>query len=152
YGQFGTQGDIYTRKLVAGAVTLRADTEEQGDESHNPSIAALEGGGYVVVWTQGNGNDGPAGQPPFPYVLGRRYDQFGNPADGSGFFAPANPSQTDQTTPVVHGLVGGGFILVWDDGALGLRGIVYDKNNVAIDGAFQITPQGQGGSGGDIGV
>jgi Ca2+-binding RTX toxin-like protein len=138
--------DIFQRQLVAGATGGAANPEGFGF-ADRPSIAALEGGGYVMVWRQGGGANDSAR----PYVAGQIYDALGNKV-GGGFNPVSLAGVVDQTTPVVKGLPGGGFIVVWDDANLGLRALAYDHNGNTVGDLVQLTPPGAGGSLGDIDV
>jgi Ca2+-binding RTX toxin-like protein len=138
--------EIFQRQLVAGAVAQPVQNPGFG-VADRPSIAALEGGGYVVVFRQG-GTEGDSAR---PFASGQIYDQFGNKV-GGGFNPITLASAVDQTTPVVKGLVGGGFIVVWDDGLLGLRALAYDARGQTVGDLMQLTPAGQGGSFGNLDV
>ena len=139
------QGDsIFQRRLVGGAVATQVENPGFG-ANDRPSIAALEGGGYVAVWRQGGSPNDSAR----PFVSGQIYDAFGNKV-GGGFNPVVLAGAVDQTTPVVKGLIGGGFIVVWDDANLGLRALAYDKNGSTVGGLIQLTPSGAGGSLGNI--
>lgn len=138
--------EVFQRQLVANAVATRVENPGFG-VADRPSIAALEGGGYVVVFRHG----GAAGDSARPLVSGQIYDQFGNKV-GGGFNPVTLSSAVDQTTPVVKGLVGGGFIVVWDDAALGLRALAYDARGQTVGDLMQLTPAGQGGSFGNLDV
>jgi hypothetical protein len=81
--------------------TTSADTQEDA------SVAALEGGGYVVVWSSVNTS--------YTTIKGQRYDASGNPV-GSEFqvstgAAPDHPAGQAAVTAVA----GGGFVVTWTD-------------------------------------
>ena len=138
--------EIYQRRLVANAVAERVENPGFG-VADRPSISALEDGGYVVAFRHG----GAAGNSARPFVSGQIYDALGNKV-GGGFNPTVLAGAVDQTTPIVKGLVGGGFIVVWDDAQLGLRALTYDKLGQTVGDIIQLTPPGAGGSLGNIDV
>lgn len=71
-----------------------------------PSIAPLEGGGYVVAWwSYGPGDD--------IGVFARRFATNGTPLDASEFLVNAI-TEGQQSNPSVAALPGGGFVIAWD--------------------------------------
>lgn len=146
---FEQGGDVYQRQLINGFNA--AQVNDPGFVGDRPSIAALDNGGYVVVWREGgNINDSAR-----PFVEVQRYDEFGNKV-GSPFNPYVNAGQAvDQTTPVVIGLTGGDFMVVWDDANFGLRAVTYHPSGsgfIAVGDTIQLTPQGAGGALGNIGI
>ncbi|WP_372394706.1 Hint domain-containing protein [Azospirillum sp. HJ39] len=75
----------------------------------DPQIAALSGGGFVIVWiTEDAGADGSGSA-----VMAQIYDDSGN-AVGSNFVVNTT-SNLDQYEPSVAALGDGGFIVTWND-------------------------------------
>jgi hypothetical protein len=74
---------------------------------YQPALAAIPGGGYVVVWTDTDASS--------VGVSGRRLDASGAPA---GAVFPINTYTTlSQWWPSVAGAPTGGFVAVWESGA-----------------------------------
>ena len=87
-------------------------------------MAALQGGGFVVVWTSFGEDTWGDG------VYGQRYDAAGN-AVGAEFRVNYN-TVNYQHRPTVTGLVNGGFVVAWDDDSnVWLQ--QYDAGGHAID-------------------
>ena len=80
---------------------------EISDKQELPSVAALDNGGFVVVWQSLQSEDGSA-----LGVFGQRYDSAGS-AVGSEFMVNTYTA-LDQHRPEVAGLNGGGFVVVWN--------------------------------------
>ena len=104
-----------------------------------PRMASLDDGGFVVVWddglTSGTGDGSGAG------VSGQRYDAAGNEV-GSEFQVNTETSG-NQDTPVVAGLVGGGFVVAWesagqDGGGDGIYAQRFDAAGNPVDSEFRV--------------
>lgn len=96
-------GDLVTTNAVAGAT--------DDNDASEPDVAALSGGGFVVVWTDGASDD--AGR-------GIRATVF----DNAGAVVSADKqvnatSAGDQHAASVIGLADGGFIVAWEDDTAG---------------------------------
>jgi Ca2+-binding RTX toxin-like protein len=108
YQQDGNSGGVYGQ--IYGSSGARAGTEFRvnttvASNQNYPAIAALQGGGFVAVWENldGNGNC-------FAIRM-QRYDASGNAAGGETSVTPSN--SVGQRDPSVAGLQDGGFIVVW---------------------------------------
>ena len=77
------------------------------DMQDNPSVSALPGGDFVVVW-ESAGQDGSG-----EGVFGRRFSSRGEGL-GEEFRVNLRPSGA-QRTPRAEALAGGGFVTVWED-------------------------------------
>ncbi len=85
------------------------DVTAVGDPLYSRSegvTAALDGGGYVVVWASDRQDGDAAG------IFGQRFSSDGVKAGAE--FAINTTSIEGQTTPVVVGLNGGGFVVGWE--------------------------------------
>src|SRR5262245_6893633 len=105
-----------TEKLV--------NTTTIGDQ-FNSEVAALTGGGFVVVWTDNSAGTDSA-------IRAQRYDAVGNPVGAEMLIAPSIPGN-DLDLPSVTGLADGGFYVTWTQNAgvnNEIRGSVYDANGV----------------------
>ena len=98
-----------------------------------PAVAALNGGGYVVVW-KSFGQDGSGWG-----VFGQRYDNDGVPQGGE--FTVAQTTLGDQSTPAISGLAGGGFAVTWesiDADDFGIFGRTFSADAVPAGDEFLI--------------
>ena len=93
------------------------------------AVGALNGGGFVVAWT-----DSQSG---FPFA--QIYDQDGNKV-GAEFIVDAPGSAQDG--PIVAGLPGGGFVVLWKvlgPSAASMYGQVFDANGVEVGLEFLVS-------------
>jgi Ca2+-binding RTX toxin-like protein len=82
---------------------------------YNPSVTGLAGGGFAVTWQQGTGygNDNPD-----PWsVKAQLFDAAGARVGGE-FLVHTDPAG-DQRQPIVTPLADGGFLIAWNDQAIG---------------------------------
>ena len=124
---------VYEDAWTAGAES-QANTYTSSHQ-HDSTVAALAGGGHVVVW-HSNGQDGSNYG-----IHGQRYDALGV-AQGSEFLVNTHTSDHQQF-PKVTGLNGGGFVVVWqsagqDGSSWGIHGQRYNASGVAQGSEFQI--------------
>lgn len=107
-GQDGSDLGVYgQRRSAAGArlgTEFRVATTTAGAQSQ-PAVAALKGGGFVVVW-QSAGQDGSG-----LGVYLKRYAANGT-AQGTETIA-ATTTKGDQQAPAVAALADGGFVVAW---------------------------------------
>lgn len=117
-------------EVLVNSTTANAQT--------NPSVGALEGGGYVVAWTsnqQDGSNEG---------VYAQRYDANG--AAVGGEFQVNSETSNSQDDPSVVGLSGGAFVVVWssrnqDGHNTGVFGQRYDVNGDPAGSEFQVNTE-----------
>ena len=106
--QDGDHWGIYGRRYDDTGATVGADVRINStisNEQRDPSIAALDDGGFVIVW-QSKDQDGDNWG-----VYGQRYDSAGNPVE---FEFPINTETSDeQRDPSVSALADGGFFVTW---------------------------------------
>jgi serralysin len=91
----------------------------------NADIAALAGGGFVVVWEDRSGAD--------TVIRAQRYDALGNRAGGE--LTIASVAGADYVAPVVTALADGGFYVTYtqDTGSQqSILGRVYDGNGAFV--------------------
>jgi large repetitive protein len=101
-----------------------------------PKIAWLDGGGFVVVWTDSSSTDGSGDG-----VYGQRFDASGN-AVGSTFRANTYTT-SNQSEPDVAALKDGGYIVVWrsegqDLSGAGIYAQRYDASGNTIGTEFRV--------------
>jgi VCBS repeat-containing protein len=89
--------------------------DERISTQDQPDVAALETGGFIVVWTDFNVPGDPSGA-----VLGQQYAADGLRVDGQ-FLVNTETSGT-QDQPAVTGLPGGGFVVSWTSNTSGTAG------------------------------
>ena len=113
-GQDGDQGGIFAQRYSAqgeriGAQVLVNDTAFEIQQ--DPSIAATEDGGFVIVWESRN-QDAPGA---FDFgVYGQRFAADGSKEGGEFQVNAVNTNQT-QFDPEVTGVPGGGFAVTFID-------------------------------------
>ncbi|MDH7501478.1 MAG: fibronectin type III domain-containing protein [Verrucomicrobiota bacterium] len=108
YDQDGSMQGVFSQRLSSAGQKLGAETQVNQFNVYNqrsPAVAALEDGGYVVVWISEqqryvNSVD----------VYARRYNASGDPT-GNEF--RVNVRNATCANPAVCGLPGGGFVVAW---------------------------------------
>ena len=111
--------------VVLGGLNISADADDQTDVQ----VAALTGGGFVVVWTEENGDGNGDG------IRAAIFDNDGD-IQGTAFTVNA-PAAGVQTAADVVALDDGGFVVVWDDNAAGvLRGQRFDASGNKVGDEF----------------
>ena len=107
HGQDGHSWGIYTQRFDAAGAKLggevQVNTATSGDQ-YSPAVAALAGGGYVVVWHSPQDGSGYG-------VYGQRFDAAGTKVGGE-FRVNAGTSDT-QYQAAVTGLADGGFVVAY---------------------------------------
>ncbi len=101
-----SQAGVYVRLFGANRLPLTSP-KLAGRTGWRPEIAALAGGGYVVVFTAH-----VSGKLQNNHIHGRIYDQSGNPI-GPEFRINDSQHTMSQTDPSVAALSGGGFVAAW---------------------------------------
>ncbi|MEM1073276.1 MAG: Ig-like domain-containing protein, partial [Pseudomonadota bacterium] len=114
----GSQGSVNIQRYDATGVQVGSQlrvNETTGGDQFAPEIVALDNGGWVVVWSDGNGIDGSGAG-----VFGQVYDASGNRVDGQ--FQVNTEFSSTQSDPVVSALPDGGFTVVWTSITSGTAG------------------------------
>lgn len=93
---------------AAGAEFLVNTTTSQNQ--YSPGVAALSGGGFVVVWSDLSATGGDASD---SAVRAQRYDAVGVAAGAE--FLVNTTTATDQYEAKIAALSGGGFVIAWRD-------------------------------------
>jgi Ca2+-binding RTX toxin-like protein len=97
-------GDVVAANAVAGA--------SDDNDASEPDVAALSGGGFVVVWTDGSGDDSGSG------IRATVFDNAGNLVSAD---VQVNATTVgDQNEASVIGLADGGFLVAWEDSGAGV--------------------------------
>ncbi len=100
--------DIYAQRFSAMGTADSGETQVNqytADNQADPVIAALAGGGYVIVWNSANQDGSGSG------VYAQRYNAVGAAV---GSETRVNSSTTNQQLlPAVAGLGDGGYVVTW---------------------------------------
>ena len=108
-GQDGSGAGVYLQRYTAGGAATGPETRVNtvtSNAQENPSVAALAGGGFVVVW-ESFGQDGSGDG-----VYAQRFAANGT---ATGPELRVNLATTGyQLNPAVHALAGGGYVVVWE--------------------------------------
>ncbi len=145
--QDGAANGIYAQRYTAAGIAdgseFLVNTTTAGSQD-NPSITALEGGGFLVTWSS---NDGSGSG-----IYGQLYTSTGA-TSGSEFGINATTSG-DQYSPSSAGLTGGGFVTIWesdgqDGSGTGIYGQRFTSSGAATGSEFLVntTTSGSQGSG-----
>ncbi|WP_442769303.1 hypothetical protein, partial [Zoogloea ramigera] len=107
-GQDGSSAGVYAQRYNADGSPaggeFRANSTTSGNQ-YEARVAALEGGGFVVVWRSDSQDGSSAG------VYGQRYDAAGVAAGGE--FRVNETTAGGQYQPDVSAIAGGGFAVSW---------------------------------------
>jgi RTX calcium-binding nonapeptide repeat (4 copies) len=117
-----------------GAIVAGAAIDDDAADETDPSVAALNGGGFVAVWTDA-AFDGSGSA-----VMARIYTNAGLPLPGEplAFLVPTS-LVGDQKTASVAPLLDGGFVVVWDDDSgAQISGQRYNASGAAVGVEFTI--------------
>ncbi|MBY0484095.1 DUF4347 domain-containing protein [Nitrosomonas sp.] len=138
-GQDGSGGgSIYAQRYDSNGAAQGSEFQVNTyttDWQYEPSITALNDGGFVVTWTS-QGQDGSERG-----IYAQRYDSNGA-AQGSEF--RVNTTTTDtQFHPSITAVTAGGFVVAWsspdqDGSSWGIYAQRYDSNGVAQGSEFQV--------------
>ncbi len=137
-GQDGSGYGVYGRLYDAGGEAAGGEflvNATTADNQHEPAVAALAGGGFVVAWMSFDPDGGGYG------IQGRRYEA-GGAAAGSEFAVSAG-SAGDRLFPSVAALTDGGFVVAWvsdgeDGSGYGIYGRRYDAQGDAAGFEFPV--------------
>lgn len=114
--------DVFVRLYTPGGLPLGAEVRANAyirDNQRNPALAALDNGNFVVVWVSENQGLSPqdlAGSPVSPPL--RRADVYARIFNAAGLaltdeFCVNDTASTDNASPSVAALAGGGFRVAW---------------------------------------
>jgi len=105
----GGDYDIYARRYDSNGAATEAEFRVSAAITNTQmwsSTTGLSGGGFVVTWASGGGQDGDGYG-----VFGRLYDASGN---GGTEFQVNTLTTSDQSDPSVSALQDGGFVVAWN--------------------------------------
>ena len=107
---YNASGAVVTPAFLVNSTTWTQQGGNNLPGNHNPTIAGLPGGGFVVTWQDFAGTAGDASG---SGILSQLYSAAGVPVGGAVL---VNTQTTgDQTQPTVTGLAGGGYVVTWMD-------------------------------------
>jgi len=127
--RFDAAGAAIGGQFQVNTYTLRAQ--------QFPAVAALDGGGFVVVWQSYLAPDDPSANS----IQAQRFDTSGTPAGGE--FHVNAFTTGHQRTPVVAP-TSGGFVVVWgsdqadDDPSYSIQAQRFDANGSPLGAQFQV--------------
>ena len=127
----------------ATGAEVKTNTTSLFATQYEPSVAALDGGGYVIVWTGDTRTN-------FDYdIYQQRYDSSGSPV---GPEVIVNTTRTDwQTNPSVAGLVDGGHVVTWispDGSGSGVYQQRYDATGAPVGSETRVNAVATGNQNG----
>ena len=128
---------------VAGEAYVNALNAAISGGAVRPDVAALAGGGYVVVWKSAAG-----GTDPGIGILARRLSAEGVP-QGSPFQVNVEEALT-QDYPSVATLADGGFVVVWTVPGVAIRRFAAD--GTPLSGQLDVNASAVNGIGTDVAV
>ncbi|MGB0903299.1 MAG: beta strand repeat-containing protein, partial [Mangrovicoccus sp.] len=131
----GNQYDLYVQRYDNAGVALNLDGSSSGGalaptlinsytagNQHWQRVAALQDGGFVVVWnSEGQDSNGSG-------IFAQRFDQNGQPVGQE--FRVNDRTSGNQTEPDVTGLENGGFVITWTDQSFYVENGSYNYNGV----------------------
>ncbi|HTV69701.1 MAG TPA: cadherin domain-containing protein [Rhizobiaceae bacterium] len=127
-----SDSDVKARLFAANGAPLAGEFMVNVDTTNHQStnaVAALDGGGFVVTWTDESSGD--------RNISARIYSADGAPAGDS--FVVNSITEETQHRPEVVGLEGGGFIVTWEGGEIWARAFAADGTPLGDD--FQVNTQ-----------
>ncbi len=135
---FGIAAQVFSNDGTKVGSEFTVNTNSAGDQLI-PHVAALDGGGFVVVWYGGNSPSDANGQG----ISGQRFDANATKV-GSEFTINTNTTG-DQFFPKAAPLDGGGFVVTWrsdsapgDASSSGVSGQIFDSTDAKVDGEFLV--------------
>ncbi|MFG5384515.1 hypothetical protein, partial [Yoonia sp. R2-816] len=139
--QDGDLFGIYGQRFNADGTPLGAEFQintHTASEQGEPSITALEDGGFVVTW-QSFDQDGA-----FWGAYGQKYNADGSAAGGE--FQINTATEYNQYWVSVSGLQDGGFVATWtsygqDGSGASIHGQKYAADGSTVGGEFQVNTQ-----------
>jgi hypothetical protein len=104
-----TDHDVTLRVFDANgnALTGEFTADGSGDDAFDPKVAALSGGGFVVVWAES-----PSGSPGTTQMVFQRYNASGSTVGAQVVFDTIG---TINRSPSVIGTPDGGFAIAYED-------------------------------------
>jgi hypothetical protein len=131
----GSTSFIYGQRYSSAGATLDGEFRVSAGTTREfyPSVAALQPGGFVVVWQGGSGLNVD--------VFGQRFDSLGAPLGGE--FRVNATTTNYQRRPAVASDSAGNFVVVWqsryqDGGQFGIFGQRFASSGTPLGGEFRV--------------
>jgi VCBS repeat-containing protein len=136
----GVRAQMYDANGLAVGAEFQVNTSTLNNQDQ-ASVASLTGGGFVVTWTDNSGTGADADR---SGVKAQMYDAFGQRVGGE--FLANTTTKFGQSTSVVTGLAGGGYVISWVDASAtapdakgtGVRAQIYSSTGTKIGGEFLV--------------
>ncbi|MEH6633281.1 MAG: hypothetical protein V7776_20900 [Halopseudomonas aestusnigri] len=131
---------INSAPVLTGSSNVVQEIQVNSEEDYyqfDPSVTALDDGGWVVTWTSQNQDEDGFG------VYGQAYDDKGG-KKGEEFLVNQETEVGDQGDSSITALTGGGWVVIWEhrnpDESVGLDiyGQVYNANGDRSGGEFRV--------------
>jgi Ca2+-binding RTX toxin-like protein len=130
---------MFAIRTAAGAEVVPSQfvVGGSGEElEESPQLAALKGGGFVVVWSDGAGDsDGES-----PGIRASLYTNAGAPGPRTDFLVNTSTAGSQFSADVVA-LADGGFLVTWQNSAINFNfGQRFDANGNPVGIEFAVKP------------
>jgi len=134
----GIYGQRYDAMGVATGLEFQVNSTTTGPQT-GPAVTATDDGGFVVIWTAGNAQDGNNSG-----IFGQRFDDMGAIA-GVEFQVNTTTLET-QFNPSATALSGSGFVVTWesvgqDGDRNGVFGQQFDASGNFVGTEFQVNTE-----------
>ena len=117
--------------VASGSAFVASEAAFSGGNQVDPDVARLGNGGYVVTWQDDSGLDGSGSG-----IRARVFTSTGAVATGEKSINQGTSG--NQTAPVVTGLVGGGFVVAWEDAGK-IKARTFGATGTAVSGDITVS-------------
>lgn len=138
----GIAAQIYDSEHQPVGGELVLNQHHQGGQSQ-PSVVGLPSGNFLVTWTSSGGLPATGLDDLGSAVRGRLFDASGAPLGGE--FQVNTTFAGDQSASTAFALVGGGFVIAWQDldhstyqDGFNIRAQRYDSSGAKVAGEFAV--------------
>ncbi|KPG00112.1 hypothetical protein IP87_03475, partial [beta proteobacterium AAP121] len=143
-GQDGSGTGVYAQRFANDGTALGGEflvNTSTDQNQYQPTIAATADGGFVIGWYDDYYTD--AGFTEYRDVFFQRYNAAGVAQGGETRANPAGEGTVSQYEPVLVGLSGGGFVMMWTDDSkdgsgTGVFGQRFDAAGSALGASFRV--------------
>jgi len=142
--QDGSGGGIYGQRFESSGDKISSEFRINtyvDDVQSNPSVSAVSGGGFIVVWDSFGQDGSDRG------IYGQRYDNGGNEIEGE--FQINTHTNGLQRNPSIAVLPGGDVVVVWasegqDSSDMGVYGQVFGSSGAITGSEFRVNKSTDG--------
>ncbi|MBL96165.1 MAG: hypothetical protein CMF70_12780, partial [Magnetovibrio sp.] len=134
YNQDGSNWGVYAQIMNRAGDKIGSEFQVNtytSSAQQNPAVAALDGGGFIVTWTDSSAHSGGSNWD----VRAQRFDNDGSTA-GSEFMVNSHVG-SEQSQAAVTALAGGGYVVTWGDSSGHSGGSGWDVRAQVYDGSNQ---------------